>query len=53
MTRVFDPSTEKYAPINFQVWRADRDRKLKAYTEVGMGLLARVREQQAEQSAQQ
>lgn len=53
MTRVFDPFTEKYAPINFEVWRADRDRKLKAYTEVGMGLLARIRKHQAEETAQQ
>ncbi|MDR7377099.1 hypothetical protein J2X19_001757 [Rhodoferax ferrireducens] len=52
MTRVFDPFTEKYAPINFEVWRADRDRKLKEYTEVGMELLARIRKHHAEEAAQ-
>lgn len=52
MTRVFDSFTEKYAPINFDAWRGDRDRKLKAYTEVGMGLLARLRKEQTENAGE-
>jgi len=53
MTRVFDKFTETYAPIDFEVWRVDRDRKLKAYTEVGTTLLARIRKRHAEDAAQQ
>ncbi|MDQ7954759.1 MAG: hypothetical protein RET84_02565 [Pseudomonadota bacterium] len=48
MTRVFDPFAQKYAPIDFEKWRVERDRRLRAYTEVGMDLLARIRKLQSE-----
>ena len=41
MTRLFDEFTAKYAPIDFQAWKADRDRNMHACAQVGMALLVK------------